>query len=131
MSTDTAFAFGVLAPGGPARSRMRHRLLTLAVVDDLVALMVIATVYEPCARRTCGRPCTRALSCPTACPTRPQCPMGKPETAGIIRVPGVRVPSARPRTCSVPIGSRLSISHRTVEDRLHAASRPTAAGVDA
>ena len=29
----------------PARTRLRVRLLTLVIVDDLVALLVIATVY--------------------------------------------------------------------------------------
>jgi Na+/H+ antiporter NhaA len=45
MSTDTAFALGVLALVAPGGTRLRIRLLTLAVVDDLVALLVIATVY--------------------------------------------------------------------------------------
>ena len=45
MSTDTAFALGVLALVAPGATRLRLRLLTLAVVDDLVALVVIATVY--------------------------------------------------------------------------------------
>jgi Na+/H+ antiporter NhaA len=45
MSTDTAFALGVLALVAPGGTRLRVRLLTLAVVDDLVALIVIATVY--------------------------------------------------------------------------------------
>jgi Na+/H+ antiporter NhaA len=45
MSTDTAFALGVLALLAPGGTRLRLRLLTLAVVDDLVALIVIATVY--------------------------------------------------------------------------------------
>ena len=45
MSTDTAFALGVLALVAPNGTRLRVRLLTLAVVDDLVALVVIATVY--------------------------------------------------------------------------------------
>jgi Na+/H+ antiporter NhaA len=45
MSTDTAFALGVLALVAPRGTRLRVRLLTLAVFDDLVALMVIATVY--------------------------------------------------------------------------------------
>ena len=45
MSTDTAFALGVLALVAPGGTRLRLRLLTLAVVDDLVALLVIATVY--------------------------------------------------------------------------------------
>jgi Na+/H+ antiporter NhaA len=45
MSTDTAFALGVLALVAPGGTRLRIRLLTLAVVDDLVALVVIATAY--------------------------------------------------------------------------------------
>jgi Na+/H+ antiporter NhaA len=45
MSTDTAFALGVLALVAPTGTRLRVRLLTLAVFDDLVALLVIATVY--------------------------------------------------------------------------------------
>ena len=46
MSTDTAFALGALALLTPrAATRLRVFLLTLAVVDDLVALLVIATVY--------------------------------------------------------------------------------------
>jgi len=45
MSTDTAFALGVLALVAPGGTRLRVRLLTLVVFDDLVALLVIATVY--------------------------------------------------------------------------------------
>jgi Na+/H+ antiporter NhaA len=45
MSTDTALALGVLSLLAPRGTRLRLRLLTLAVVDDLVALVVIATVY--------------------------------------------------------------------------------------
>ncbi|MGH2903184.1 MAG: Na+/H+ antiporter NhaA [Solirubrobacteraceae bacterium] len=46
MSTDTAFALGALALLTPrAATRLRVFLLTLAVVDDLGALAVIATVY--------------------------------------------------------------------------------------
>jgi len=45
MSTDTAFALGLLALVAPRGTRLRVFLLTLAVVDDLVALAVIATVY--------------------------------------------------------------------------------------
>jgi Na+/H+ antiporter NhaA len=45
MSTDTAFALGVLALVAPGATRLRVRLLTLVVIDDLVALLVIATVY--------------------------------------------------------------------------------------
>ena len=45
MSTDTAFALGVLALVAPGGTRLRVRLLTLVVVDDLIALLVIATVY--------------------------------------------------------------------------------------
>ena len=46
MSTDTAFALGALALLTPrGATRLRVFLLTLAVVDDLCALLVIATVY--------------------------------------------------------------------------------------
>jgi Na+/H+ antiporter NhaA len=46
MSTDTAFALGAVAVLAPrAATRLRVFLLTLAVVDDLCALLVIATVY--------------------------------------------------------------------------------------
>ena len=46
MSTDTAFAMGTLALLTPrAATRMRIFLLTLAVFDDLAALVVIAIAY--------------------------------------------------------------------------------------
>ena len=46
MSTDTAFALGMLALIGPRfPERLRAFLLTVVVVDDVVALIVIATVY--------------------------------------------------------------------------------------
>jgi Na+/H+ antiporter NhaA len=46
MSTDTAFALGVLALVAPAgATRLRVFLLTIVVVDDLAALLVIATAY--------------------------------------------------------------------------------------
>jgi Na+/H+ antiporter NhaA len=46
MSTDTAFALGALALLTPrAATRLRVFLLTLAVVDDLGALLVIAVAY--------------------------------------------------------------------------------------
>ena len=45
MSTDTALALGVLALVAPGGTRLRVRLLTIVVFDDLVALLVIATVY--------------------------------------------------------------------------------------
>ena len=45
MSTDTAFALGVLALVAPGATRLRVRLLTLVVIDDIVALLVITTVY--------------------------------------------------------------------------------------
>ena len=46
MSTDTAFALGAVALLTPrTATRVRVFLLTLAVVDDLAALLVIATVY--------------------------------------------------------------------------------------
>jgi Na+/H+ antiporter NhaA/protein-disulfide isomerase len=45
MSTDTAFALGALALVGPRFSdRLRAFMLTVAVIDDLIALAVIAIV---------------------------------------------------------------------------------------
>src|SRR5437763_15053695 len=47
MSTDTAFALGLLALVGPRfPDRLRAFMLTVVVVDDVVALVVIATVYS-------------------------------------------------------------------------------------
>ena len=46
MGTDTAFALGVLAlVGRGCPARIRVFLLTLVIVDDIVALLVIALVY--------------------------------------------------------------------------------------
>jgi Na+/H+ antiporter NhaA len=45
MSTDTAFVLGVLALIAPGGTRLRVTLLTIAVIDDVVALIVIATAY--------------------------------------------------------------------------------------
>ncbi|HMJ03010.1 MAG TPA: Na+/H+ antiporter NhaA [Conexibacter sp.] len=47
MSTDTAFAIGALALVGPrVTTRLRALLVTMLVVDDLVALVVLATAYS-------------------------------------------------------------------------------------
>jgi len=47
MSTDTAFALGLLAVVAPRLSgRQRAFLLSASVVDDIIALVVIATVYS-------------------------------------------------------------------------------------
>jgi Na+/H+ antiporter NhaA len=47
MSTDTAFALGMLALVGPRfPDRLRSFMLTVVVVDDLVALLVIAFAYS-------------------------------------------------------------------------------------
>ena len=45
MSSDTAFGLGVIALVAPRATRLRLRLLTISVADDLVALLVIATIY--------------------------------------------------------------------------------------
>jgi Na+/H+ antiporter NhaA len=46
MSTDTAFALGVLALVGARKLvRLRAFLLTVVVIDDVIALVVIAVVY--------------------------------------------------------------------------------------
>ena len=46
MSTDTAFALGLLALVGPRfPDRLRAFMLTVVVVDDILALVVIAAVY--------------------------------------------------------------------------------------
>jgi Na+/H+ antiporter NhaA len=47
MSTDTAFALGVLALAGPRfPDRVRAFLLSVAVVDDFVSLVVIGAAYS-------------------------------------------------------------------------------------
>jgi Na+/H+ antiporter NhaA len=47
MSTDTAFALGMLALIGPRfPDRLRAFMLTVAVVDDLVSLVVIGVAYS-------------------------------------------------------------------------------------
>jgi Na+/H+ antiporter NhaA len=47
MSTDTAFALGLLALVGPRfPDRLRAFMLTVVVVDDILALVVIATFYS-------------------------------------------------------------------------------------
>jgi Na+/H+ antiporter NhaA len=46
ISTDTAFALGMLALVGPRfPDRLRAFMLTVVVVDDIVSIIVIATVY--------------------------------------------------------------------------------------
>ncbi|HEY8523373.1 MAG TPA: Na+/H+ antiporter NhaA [Acidimicrobiales bacterium] len=45
MGTDTAFALGILTLVGGASPRVRAFLLTLVIVDDIVALAVIALAY--------------------------------------------------------------------------------------
>jgi Na+/H+ antiporter NhaA len=53
MSTDTAFALGMLALVGQRfPDRLRAFMLTVVVVDDIVALVVIATVYSGSIRLT-------------------------------------------------------------------------------
>src|SRR5690606_12952201 len=46
MGTDTAFALGVLMVVGGAIPRVRTFLLSMVVVDDAVALAVIAVAYS-------------------------------------------------------------------------------------
>ena len=68
MSTDTAFVLGVLALFGPrCPDRMRLFLLTLAIVDDIGAISVMALFYSGdlhvpallVVRRRCRRPRSR------------------------------------------------------------------------
>jgi Na+/H+ antiporter NhaA len=46
MATDTAFALGILGLVASGFPRLRTFILTLAVFDDLIALIVIATAYS-------------------------------------------------------------------------------------
>ncbi|MBA3716630.1 MAG: Na+/H+ antiporter NhaA [Actinobacteria bacterium] len=46
MATDTAFALGMLGLVAGGYPRLRTFILTLAVFDDLIALVVIATAYS-------------------------------------------------------------------------------------
>jgi len=53
MSTDTAFALGMLALVGPRlHARLQAFMLTVVIVDDLLALVVIAVVYTKEIHRT-------------------------------------------------------------------------------
>jgi len=62
MSTDTAFALGILALLTPrAAVRLRVFLLSFSVVDDLCALVVIATVYTKLAQRRALARARRAM----------------------------------------------------------------------
>jgi Na+/H+ antiporter NhaA len=64
MSTDTAFALGLLALVGPRFPiRLRAFMLTVSVVDDVVALVVIGTVYT---RHLSARPLLLAVALVTA-----------------------------------------------------------------
>ena len=57
MSTDTAFALGILALVGPRfPDRLRSFMLTVSVVDDLLALVIIATVYTAHVAASWGLP---------------------------------------------------------------------------
>ena len=72
MSTDTAFALGVLALMAPHGTRLRVRLLTLAVVDDLVrAAGDRHRLHRSFARRAGDRPrpVRGAVRAPLAPPT--------------------------------------------------------------
>ena len=68
MSTDTAFALGVLALVAPGGTRLRVRLLTLAVFDDLDgAARDRHGVHGPCLVRSARhrrRPLRRAARAP-------------------------------------------------------------------
>ena len=70
MSTDTAFVLGVLALFGPrCPDRLRLFLLTLAIVDDIGAISVMAIFYTDDMRharaaglRRAGRRAARACA---------------------------------------------------------------------
>ena len=73
MSTDTAFALGCSRSSGRGLpDRLRAFLLTVAVVDDIVALLVIATAYSGAVSvvgRSSSRSGSSAASCSSARPT--------------------------------------------------------------
>lgn len=58
ISTDTAFAVGMLALIGPRYApRLKIFLLALAVIDDIAALLVIAVVYTEQVHLRASRAC--------------------------------------------------------------------------
>ncbi len=88
MSTDTAFALGALGLVAPrSATRMRVFLLTLAVVDDLAALLVIAVAYTAhvswIALASAHRP-VRTAAGTAVPPGRPaaRCRSGSPSRSG-------------------------------------------------
>jgi Na+/H+ antiporter NhaA len=85
MSTDTAFLLGVLSLLAPEGTRLRVRLLTLALCDDLVALVVIATVYSS---RVSLIPLAVAVGLVAVLGAVRYAPQAwRPRTAGVLGVP--------------------------------------------
>ena len=108
MSTDTAFALGALALLTPrAATRLRVFLLTLAVVDDLGALVVIATVVHEArldARRCSSRSALFARAARAALRAR-------------VAAPGV---GARRRRA---VGRDVQVGHRSGDRRPRGGAR--------
>ena len=104
MSTDTAFALGLLALVGPRfPARLRAFMLTIAVVDDIVALIVIAVFYTE-RHRASGR-CSSRIAIFSAllvaraarCPQRDPVPRGRHRGVGRGLEVGRRSDRGRPR----------------------------------
>src|SRR5947209_919442 len=73
MSTDTALALGMLALVGPAFPfRLRAFMLTFSVVDDVIALIVIATPTPSAASASSPRRSWPAASAPAWPPASPR-----------------------------------------------------------
>ena len=105
MSTDTAFALGMLALVGPRfPDRLRGFLLTIIVVDDVIALLVIVAAYSGSDRRRAAADRGRDLRRDPPRPRSRQAPRRAASTSCSGSGPGWRSTSpASTRWCS---GSR-------------------------
>ena len=139
MSTDTAFALGLLALVGPRfPDRLRAFMLTVVVVDDILALAVIATVYTedidvPALLAACGL--FGAVLVARFARGAPRRGLRSARRGGVGRTPGVgrgaghRRARHRPARVRLPHGAlRARAGHRALPHVPRAADARAGAG---